>query len=138
MAYSSDVAAGQTATAAQYNNLRKDAIDATDGHLHSGSTGNGRSLLVTITAAGTYATGNNYQALTDIFVHVLGAITSGTMTIKGFTDSSATPTTEVIGNATSLTRCGFMMAVKRGNYFRVEVSGTYSGGVSISTTAIGG
>lgn len=37
MANSSDVIAGTTATALQYNNLRKDVLDPSTGHTHSGT-----------------------------------------------------------------------------------------------------
>jgi len=37
MANSSTVTAGDDATAAQYNNLRKDVLDTTDGHTHNGT-----------------------------------------------------------------------------------------------------
>lgn len=39
MANSSTVSAGDTATALQYNNLRKDVLDTSTGHLHDGTNG---------------------------------------------------------------------------------------------------
>jgi hypothetical protein len=36
MSYSSDVSAGDTILASHHNNLRKDVVDTTDGHIHDG------------------------------------------------------------------------------------------------------
>lgn len=46
MAASSDVSAGDTATAVQYNNLRADAINATTSHTHTGAANNGTVLTL--------------------------------------------------------------------------------------------
>lgn len=53
MPESSDVAIGQQATATQYNNLRKDVLDPTVGHDHSGAAGRGK--LPAVIAIGTEA-----------------------------------------------------------------------------------
>lgn len=55
MAESSDVAIGQQATAVQYNNLRKDVLDPSLGHDHTGEVGHGK--IVRPVATGNY-TGN--------------------------------------------------------------------------------
>lgn len=53
MPESSDVGANQQATATQYNNLRKDVLDPTVGHDHSGAAGHGK--IPAVAAIGTHA-----------------------------------------------------------------------------------
>jgi len=59
MANSSTVDTGDTATAAQYNNLRADAIDTSTGHLHDGS--NGRNLDSAVVSTGHLTFNDNQR-----------------------------------------------------------------------------
>jgi hypothetical protein len=79
----------------------------------------------------------NQQAATDGFVVVMAATSGGgDVEVLGYTDSSATPTTCICGGESRDTgwghpgRAGFTMPVKKGDYWRVEV--TYQAGGSIS------
>ncbi len=55
MAVSSDVSTGDQATAAQYNELREDVLDAATGHAHTGGADAGKTLDAAAIASGVLA-----------------------------------------------------------------------------------
>jgi len=85
MANSADVSAGDSATAAQYNNLRADALNISTGHVHSGSTDGGKVItsvgtLTTLTVDNVIINGTNIGHTSDTD---LMSLASGTLTIAG-------------------------------------------------------
>ena len=55
MANSSDVSSGDTATAAQYNNLRADVLNTSSGHTHSGSDSKAVATVAVNGTTGTFS-----------------------------------------------------------------------------------
>lgn len=82
----------------------------------------------------------NQVAATDGYVVVMAATNAGgSVEVKGFTDSSATPTNQICGAKDRDDgwtghpgRCGFTMPVKKGNGWRVEVVYEISGTIKVS------
>lgn len=120
MANSSDVAAGADATATQYNNLRKDVLDTSTGHRHSGATDGGMTLFGAWTGR---SFNQGYTAATDLIV-------VATMFFTGTNDSLAgntpTATQRVImsNNANTQTHSfSITFPVRKGDTWKVITSG---------------
>jgi len=131
MANSSDVAAGQTAQATQYNNLRADALNISTGHRHGGGTDEGNPLfgILNINNPATglnYANDTNYQAPRDLFV----IIQNNTGISEGYSGTSNPASTLL-----TKTSGGAMFPVRKGDWWRVK---SISGSQSIYVMSIGG
>jgi len=75
--------------------------------------------------AGPLTNNVNVQATTDLMVHAYGVNTGGTCVISGFTDNTTTPTTKIVytSGATNVW-LNVTMAVKKGDYWKINVVGT--------------
>ncbi len=85
-------------------------------------------------AAESKSFGTNYQASTDGFVYgYVGA--GGGASCKGYTDSTSTPTTQVVyasqGSTDDFEAVSFMFPVKKSYYYRVDIT-NQSGGSNAS------
>ena len=73
-----------------------------------------------------YTNGTSYQATYDCFVVVKGSLSTGGVSITGFTDSSNPPTTVVQQQKLDPSLpcvLSIMFPVRKGDYFKVQIEG---------------
>jgi hypothetical protein len=126
MVNSSDVVAGQDATATQHNNLRADVVSNTTGHRHSGAANAGAALFGTPV---TRTVNTVYTPDTDVLVMVVATPNDVDGYIRGKMDSANPPTTIVAGmgyETTDTDYISIMFACPKGYRYKVESSGVAS------------
>jgi hypothetical protein len=117
MANSSEVTVGQTAMATQYNDLRKDVLNDSSGHRHSGQTDEGRTLFGTLwTGSPAFLLDNIYQAPYDLFVIVYH---SGAGSFE-LNVESVSPPTVPLAHISGFGNCA--VPIKKGDYWSVVTS----------------
>lgn len=120
---SSDVVAGNTGFAAEYNNLRKDVLDITSGHDHSGAADHGKRITDIF---GTFVSKNLTTQYTAECDGILIATGSGAGATSLALRTELTPGSGLItilfSYAPALYGCGGSIPVKKGCLYTVVSS----------------
>lgn len=138
MANSSNVVAGQDATATQHNNLRADVLSETTGHRHSGAADGGMALFGSWVSR---TVDTVYLAATDLIVCATALVQASDDGIKGLTDAANPPTT-VRAQAQNFTNTDAMYVsitfpVRKGDRYKVLRNPVSLAGVVVYELGIG-
>jgi len=75
--------------------------------------------------SGLKANNTNFLAATDLIVHAYGVNSGGSVFMNGYTDGTSTPTTKIVfASANMNVWVAVTMAVKKNDYWKINVSGT--------------